>query len=266
MASRFMGVAFEATEFFSPLLQKLGISKWFRYLDLTSIIRGVLINPRQVVVWLKELQASSAVIKTILVATAGKIVWDDIEDKIDDLYDKYEGDAKEFMFSLVNDAICAGINDAVLQKFQVQINLTKLYPLNDPTVLENILIEIGKVVAIKLNQKYNTTFTNIYPVETFKQELAHQLVVEVTSSTRRLLSNEDYAGFINALNKLKDSDFVAGALGELAIASGGVMPQIEGMPSISEALALKRYYNRRRQAKYRLTHERVSHAWKLKVT
>lgn len=250
MPAPLVAAAVSAAEALAPMLARIGLQRWFSASALNAILAQITLRSQAFAKWVYEWTLGSmwwkGMIAHLLVEVFGRAA-----DNIDDLFDDYGGDLKTYAFSLVNDGICEGLNDAIFNAFGVETNITKIYPLDDTIVLENLAFELGKVVAHKLNVSFGTNFVSVFPLDDFKNALKDQLIIEIQSGSRRILNNDDVDAILTALTKIKEGDYT----GEMA---GGSVPINAPAGSVDYLLAEKRYYNRMRQRKYALTHRRVS--------
>lgn len=248
-------IAISAWELISPFLIRIGLTRWFSFAGLRVMLQGITIKLATLATWAKGWITGNLSIQVAWSLVVVKLL-DLAEEYVDDL-EEYEGNVKEWMLDKVQIIICSALNSAILEATGVVTEIERIYPPNDPEVLEAFFHEVGKVIAFKLNQRYGTTFGSVYPVDQFGAEVKNTLVSELQSGTRRFLSQTDVNSFVDAIKKQYDSlqlnQAVAG--GGIAIAQGA---------TIAEQLARRRAAGRERSRKYAQTHKRVSHAWTTK--
>lgn len=248
-------IVISAWEIISPFLIRIGLTRWFNFAALRTMLQSVTVSIANLATWARAWMAANPKL------TAGflylvALIMDFAHEYVEDL-EKYEGNVKLWIIDKVQIIICSALNEAILEATGVVTEIDRIYPPNDPEVLEAFFHEIGKVIAYKLNQRFGTTFGSVYPVQEFGDNVKNTLISELQSGTRRFLSQSDVNSFVDALKKQYDSlqlnQAVAG--GGIAIAQGA---------TIAEQLARRRAAGRERSRKYALTHKRVSHAWTTK--
>lgn len=238
------------------LLVRMGVSRWVGWSTLQTLLASITIKFSTMSAWFSAQMLDRGAFWTLVIDKIAEWLGVDFGE-LSDRIEQYQGKVGDALYSLASDFICRVINETVQRNFNVTINVTQVYPLNDPIVLENLIFELGKIAAVKINDKFGTSLISIYPVEQLQTGIKNQIFAELQSGKRKFFDSDDIQSLIEGLNKVRDDYFVGDG-----VARGGIL--IADVESISEELAYRRANGRARSRKYAQTHKRVSHAWEPK--
>jgi len=249
-------------EVVTPILTRLGVTRWAFYGRLEAMMLGIEIgNPFAVFAMLRNILSSSPKLSAFFGATI--FIWiDEIaaakhkgEEFYKNLYDEYSGNLGEYIVVAGTAFASEAIRKATEQKTGVSLNIRKLYPVDETTV-EMIGEDIGAWLALVANTKIGTNFTSLYPPENLKTEIQNQVIAELTTGGRVLLSEANVQAILTGLQQVRDSQLVQ-QYGLLASQGIPIPPE----QVVETKLARRRAQLREAQRNYRLTHTRTYGPW-----
>lgn len=172
--------------------------------------------------------------------------------KAEAIWDASGGEIGDYIIELGGVFISEFIAKATEQKTGVALNLRLDLPIDADKIGE----DIGAWLALLANAKVGTNFTSLYPPENLKTEIQNQVIAELTTGGRVLLSEANVQAILTGLQQVRDSQLVQ-QYGLLAS---------QGIPIPSEQVvetkaARRRAQLREAQRNFRLTHTRTYSPW-----
>lgn len=179
-------------------------------------------------------------------------IWDFISSKASDIWDKHGGDLSNYVIETGGLFITEYIAEATERKTGVALRLRLELPINADTVGE----DIGAWLALLANAKIGTNFTSLYPPENLKTEIQNQVIAELTTGGRVLLSEANVQAILTGLQQVRDNQLVQ-QFGLLASQGLPIPPELQ----VETKAARRRAQLREAQRNFRLTHRRTYSAW-----
>ena len=249
-------------EVVTPILTRLGVTRWAFYGRLEAMMLGIEIgNPFAVFAMLRNILAASPLLKGSFAAAIFYYL-DEIqnikhagEQTFKNIYDDYSGDIKTYIIVAGSEFIREAIRKATEQKTGVGLTIRTFYPITAETV-EEIGADIGTWLALVANAKIGTNFTSLYPPENLKTEIQNQVIAELTTGGRVLLSEANVQAILTGLQQVRDGQLVQ-QYGLLASQGIPIPPE----QVVETKAARRRAQLREAQRNYRLTHTRTYGPW-----
>lgn len=245
-----------------PVLTRLGVTRWAFYGRLQAMMAGIEIgNPFAVFAMLRNILATNPKLSAVF---GGAIFYyiDEIsaakhkaEQFYRELYDEYSGDIGEYIVTAGTAFASDAVRKGTEQKFGVGLNIRKFYPVNSET-MEMIGEDVGTWLALLANNKIGTNFTSLYPPENLKTEIQNQVIAELTTGGRVLLSEANVQAIITGLQQVRDNQLVQ-QFGLLASQGLPIPPELQ----VETKAARRRAQLREAQRNFRQTHRRTYSAW-----
>lgn len=179
-------------------------------------------------------------------------IWDAVSNKASDIWDKHGGDLSDYVVETGGLFITEYIAEATQQKTGVALNLRLELPINADTIGE----DIGAWLALLANAKIGTNFTSLYPPENLKTEIRNQVIAELTTGGRVLLSEANVQAILTGLQQVRDNQLVQ-QYGLLASQGIPIPPE----QVVETKAARRRAQLREAQRNFRLTHTRTYSPW-----
>ena len=236
---RFMG-ALEAFNISPIMLQLKNV--------FDAIQKAMLSNPITAAFWAQFM---------VWIIAKQDAIFESVKNNASDIWDKHGGDLSDYMVELAGTFLTEYIAEATEAKTGHALRLHLALPMNAAQV-EIIGGDVGTWLADIANAKVGTNFTSLYPPENLKTELRNQVMAEITSGTRNILSEADVQAFIVQIRQISDNDLVQQFGVTQAIATGLGLPIPPANLEPQTKAARRRAQNREAQRKWRQTHGRDS--------